>query len=86
MANKKFADNTKRSARIKKTMVEQYAKPIIAFAFFNTQAEAREALGATNAMINKGIKRSGTTRGFRVIKGANISKALRLLSELNDLV
>jgi hypothetical protein len=73
---KKFADNKLRSAKIKDKMVEGYGKPIIVFAYFNTMAEAKQALNATNAMIYKGAKRGGTARGFRIIAGHDVSKGL----------
>jgi hypothetical protein len=83
---KVFKDNTKRAEKIQKTMTEKFAKPIIAFGYFNTQAEARQALGVSNVEINKSIKRKGATRGFRIVKGTNIKKALTLLTQLNELV
>jgi len=84
MSKKQFADNNKRISKIKAKM-EEHAKPIIVFAYFNTQAECRVALGTSNAEINKSIKRKGTTRGFRVIKGYNIDKAISLMMQLNEL-
>lgn len=83
---KKFTDNNKRSQKIKDKMTANYARPIVVFGYFTSQADACEALRCTNAMLNKGIKRNGTTRGMRVIKGGNISKAVTLLTQLHDLI
>jgi len=85
MNKKQFADNKLRSAKIKNKMVEGYGKPVILFAYFPTMAEAKKALNATNAMIYKGEKRSGTVRGFRVITGHDVSKGLTHFNEMIEL-
>ena len=83
--SKKFTDNNKRKERIQRKMVAEHGKPIIVFGYFSSQAEACEKLQCTNAMLNKGIKRNGTTRGMNVIKGYSIDKALTLLIQLHEL-
>ena len=82
---KQFTDNKARTAKIKTKMVEGYGKPVILFAYFPTMAEAREALGATNAMIYKGEKRKGTVRGFRIITGNAVSSGLTHFNNMIEL-
>lgn len=86
MAKKAFKDNKQRSQKIKDKMTANYARPIVVFGYFTSQSDACEALKCSPAMLNKGIRRNGTTRGMRVIKGINISKAVTLLTQLHDLI
>ena len=82
---KQFADNKLRSAKIKDKMTSEYGKPVIVFSYFSTMADAKKALGATNAMIYKAEKRSGIVRGFRVITGHDVSRGLTALNDLIDI-
>ena len=86
MAKKVFKNNAKRSEKIKTKMTADYARPVVVFGYFTSQADACEALKCNNSMLNKGIKRQGTTRGMRVIKGYNVDKAIALLVQLHDLI
>ena len=83
--SKNFTDNKARSAKIKEKMITDYGKPVIVFNYFPTMADAKKVLNATNAMIYKGEKRSGTVRGFKVITGHDVSRGLTALNDLIDI-
>jgi hypothetical protein len=80
---KNFANNTERGEKIKAKLKEKVGKPIIAFGYFNSMSELKEALGVSNTEINKANAREGAVRGFSIIK-TDVSKALTKVVELKQ--